>query len=140
MIRNILILFLVSGVMANASFSRQGDIVIDSTSGLQWQDDKVGEKMGWKDAIDHCEALNLGGYSDWRLPNINELKSIVDRDKYDPAIVSGFTNVTSYDYYWSSSTDKHYDDNAWIVYFSNGNVNNDYKVNSFYVRCVRAGE
>ena len=95
MMRNILILFLVSGVMANAGFSRQGDIVTDSISKLQWQDDKIGKEMGWKDAIDHCEALNLGGYSDWRLPNLNELKSIVNRDKYNPAFKNMSPGVTT---------------------------------------------
>ncbi len=137
--RNILILFLVSGVIANASFSKSGDIVTDSISGLQWQDNAIGQKMKWQEAITHCEDLSLGGYSDWRLPNINELRSIVDRDKYDPTIVSAFINFSS-SYYWSSTTNKGHSGNAWIVNFSLGNVYSRSKSYYYYVRCVRAGE
>ena len=139
MMRNILILFLVSGVMAYASFSKSGDIVTDSITGLEWQDNTIGEEMEWQEAITYCEDLSLGGYSDWRLPNINELRSIVDRDKYNPAIVSAFTNFSS-SYYWSSTTYEHNSNNAWIVSFYYGNVSYNNKNDSYLVRCVRAGE
>ena len=131
----------MSGVVANASFSRSGDIVTDNVTGLEWQDnsDAKDKELKWREAIDYCEALNLGGYSDWRLPNINELKSIVDRDRYNPAIVSKFTNISS-NYYWSSSTHKYDLSNAWRVNFKYGSVSNLTKDYSHYVRCVRAGE
>lgn len=140
MIKKILILLLVIGVL-NANFTKNVDIVVDSISRLQWQDDKIGESMKWEEAIDYCETLKLGGYSDWRLPNLNELKSIIDKSnsKSNPAIVSEFSNVISR-YYWSFSKYKYYDYYAWIVGFGNGFVNYSYNYNIFYVRCVRAGE
>jgi hypothetical protein len=42
--------------------------------------------------------------------------------------------------YWSSTTYANNSNNAWVVNFNNGNQNNNNKNNSFYVRCVRAGE
>jgi len=51
----------------------------------------------------------------------------------------GFSNSNS-NYYWSSSTYKFRDYNAWIVDFLDGNVNSSPKDYSYYVRCVRAGE
>ena len=129
----------MSGVIANASFSKSGDIVTDSITKLQWQDNAVGDTMEWQEAITHCEGLSLSGYSDWRLPNINELRSIVDRDKYNPAIVSGFDNFSS-SYYWSSTTYKDGSNYAWIVGFNDGYVGNGTKDYVKYVRCVRAGE
>ena len=42
-------------------------------------------------------------------------------------------------YYWSSSPNANNSNNAWIVNFNNGNVNNNNKDNHNYVRCVRAG-
>ncbi len=125
--------------MLNADFTKSGDIVTDSVSGLEWQDDAVGSTMTWESAITHCEALVLGGYSDWRLPNINELKSIADRSKISPAIVSGFENTSSNDY-WSSTTYENSKDYAWVVGFGNGNVYYYRKGNSFYVSCVRDGQ
>jgi len=125
--------------LASAEFTKSGNIVTDSVTSLQWQDDAIDSNTTWQGAIDRCEALSLGGYTDWRLPNVNELKSIVDRTKSTPAIVSGFTNTSSSSY-WSSTTsvDDSYD--AWYVHFSNGYVGSNVKDYGYYVRCVRAGE
>jgi len=114
-------------------------IVSDSVSGLEWQDDAVGNYMSWQSAIDTCENLTLGNQSDWRLPNVNELKSIVDRSKVNPAIKTGFVNSSSSGY-WSSTTNEGYKRYAWIVDFNVGYVNNRDKDGSNYVRCVRAGQ
>ena len=115
------------------------EIITDSTMQLMWQDDAVSATTTWQGAIDRCENLSLGTYNDWRLPNINELKTIMDRNKIGPAIVSTFANTSSSNY-WSSTTyerDKH---SAWYIYFFDGSVSNNAKEYSLYVRCVRGGE
>jgi hypothetical protein len=114
-------------------------IVSDSATGLMWQDNMVGTTTNWQGAIDRCEKLILGPHSDWRLPNVNELKSIVDRSKVNPAIKDGF-NHTSSSLYWSSTTYEYYKDGAWYVFFGNGYVYNRNKYSNSYVRCVRAGQ
>lgn len=105
---------------------------------LTWQD-KIVDKMYWEDAIEYCEALNLDGHSDWRLPNINELNSIVDRSQNAPQVLSEFENTVD-GAYWSSTSSvksKHY---AWIVGFETGRVLTYTKGLSQNVRCVRGGE
>ncbi len=135
------ILLIVVGLSAFifADFTKNGDIVTDTTTGLLWQDntDTKTVKKSWIEAVDYCENLTLGGYSDWRLPNINEFKSIVDRSKSNPAIVDGFTNVRS-DFYWSSTTTASASYDAWNVHFCYGNVTIHSKTHSYCVRCVRA--
>ncbi len=137
-----LITLTLLATLANAEFTKSGNIVTDSTTGLQWQDDATATstRPTWQGAIDHCENLtDFLGYSDWRLPNLNELKSIVDRSKSNPAIVNGFVNTSS-SYYWSSTTNADDSDYAWNVSIYNGNVDDYNKDSSNYVRCVRAGE
>ncbi|MDO8455145.1 MAG: DUF1566 domain-containing protein [Sulfurimonas sp.] len=127
------------GLMADFVRDVNTSIVSDSTTGLQWQDDAVGSTMAWQSAIDTCENLTLGGQSDWRLPNINELKTIIDRSRVNPAIASVFTQTSS-DVYWSSTTYEGLKDGAWVVYFDGGYVDGNGKDDNDYVRCVRAGQ
>ena len=135
----IILLIMIGLSLLKAEFLKNGDIVKDSVSKLEWQDNAVGSTMAWEDAITHCEELSLGGHSDWRLPNVNELKSIVDRSKDYPAIVNGFENTSS-NTYWSSTTIEYDKDYAWVVYFGNGYVDYGSKGSNYYVRCVRDGQ
>ena len=129
---------LITVIYADFTRDNATQVVTDSTTGLQWQDN-VNITKTWTQAIDYCEALTLGGYSDWRLPNFNELYFIADRSKRNPAIDSAFQNVVS-NVCWSSSTVVGYENLAWSVHFSNGDGNWNYKSSSVYVRCVRDGQ
>ena len=132
------VLLLMFTSVANADFTKDGDIVKDSVTKLEWQDDNITDTMEWQEAIEYCESLELGGYSDWRLPNINELKTIIDRSRYNPAIISAFEHTIS-NYYWSSTANEGGHEYAWVVSFYYGYVYDDYKGNDAYVRCVRDG-
>ena len=125
------------------SYSRDDakEIVTDNTTGLVWQDDEEAKTVtkNWEDAKAYCQALTLGGYSDWRLPTIRELKTIVDRGRYYPAINPSFQNVVS-DHYWSSTTYASYTDGAWDVNFYYGYDDWYVKSNTNYVRCVRSAD
>ena len=136
-----LILLALSSILF-AELSKKGGIVTDSITKLQWQDDTVGEKLAWEAAIAQCEALDLGGYTDWRLPNIKELSSIIDDTRHTPAVTLVFQNtaVDFYDVYWSSTTYAKYDVQAFLVRFKKGNVEVQYKSYDNHVRCVRVGE
>ena len=102
--------------------------VTDNNTGLMWQKDDDNTAREWESAITYCEGLSLGGDNDWRLPNIKELLSIID--------TTYFPNTNS-SYYWSSTTDADYYTNAWLVYFGDGNDNDNGPTSSYYVRCVR---
>ena len=114
-------------------------IVTDNSMGLQWQDNET-VKKDWKEAIDYCEALALGGHSDWRLPNINELTSIVDPSRAKPAIATEFQNTSVLHNYVSSTTSEHVKGDAWFVSFRDGDVDKNAKTHYGYVRCVRGGK
>ena len=123
------------------AFTDNGDSTItDSRTGLMWQKQDDGTVRTWENAISYCEGLTLAAQSDWRLPNIKELKTIVDNTKYSPAIDMTYFPNTQSSSYWSSSTDAGYTDNAWCVSFDSGNVGNDGKADTGYARCVRGGQ
>src|SRR6185369_8125751 len=64
--------------------------VSDRETGLIWMADALNERMSWSAASKAATAQRLGGHSDWRLPTIKELLSIVDYDRHDPAINTNF--------------------------------------------------
>ena len=82
----------------------------------------------------------MEGYSDWRLPSYDDLCTIVDHDKYDPAIMPSFKNVSTSDGYWSSFVSMPDNKNQWaVLYFkSGGGTLNDGRFIEYYVRCVRS--
>ncbi len=49
----------------------------DSSSGLCWQESNRKLRLDWQSAINHCDTLSLGSYSDWRMPEIQELTSLI---------------------------------------------------------------
>ena len=128
---------------------------------LIWSDPSANE-MNWSSTKQYCEDLTEGGYTDWRLPNIDELRTLIqnhsgtqtggtckisekagklawsDRTRdCNGRDGSNFSKLGDTDWFWSSSTRSDYTNSAWYVGFKNGDVLNDYKSNSYYVRCVR---
>jgi hypothetical protein len=112
--------------------------VTDNCTGLTWQQATAAGTYTWAEALQYCENLGLGGETDWRLPNVRELQSIVDYGRYSPAIDPVFSAESWW--YWSSSsgvndTNHAWHDVAWRVSFSSGHVVRDDKSDA---RCVRA--
>lgn len=138
--RVIFLIMIGLSVSAWAGLSKSGNIVSDSTTALQWQDNEVGSEMTWEDAITHCEDLVLDGHSDWRLPNLKELTSLVDDSRVSPSIDTSVFEYTTSNLYWSSTTYAGNASLAWSVHFSSGSQYYSNKGNNPYVRCVRAGQ
>ncbi|MEI6218161.1 MAG: DUF1566 domain-containing protein, partial [bacterium] len=129
-------------------FSDNGDkTVTDNLTGLNWTRDgnPAAVAYTWQQALNYINTLNSENYlgnNDWRLPNRNELESLVNKGQSNSAAYlngQGFSNVQA-KYYWSSST---YAggivNNAWGVGMDSGYVNYELKDKSFYVWPVRTG-
>jgi len=142
----------VRGESIPPSFTDNVDgTVTDTATGLMWQkcsaglsgtDCSVGsaQSRNWEGAISYCQALSHAGHADWRLPDVKELRSIVDNTRYGPAIDTTVFPGTESSYYWSSSTIVTGTSHAWEVDFSSGIVDdsgNKLNPGRGCVRCVR---
>jgi len=122
------------------NFTDNGDgTVTDDNTGLMWQQGEGGQKT-WEDAISYCENLSIAGYTNWRLPNKNELNSIIDYETYNPAIDINFFPDANASNYWLSTTHAYDSSFAWRVRFYKGGVDEGDKSILYYVRCVRGGQ
>ena len=140
------------------------EIICVQAAGKTWTEET--SSMTWEKAKDYCSNLTACGYSDWHLPTISELRSLIqncpatqtggecgvtnnclsfsDCDNFSAAC-QGCDNDSSGKYsklgdsswLWSSSTLSDGTDSAWLVLFYDASVQFDYKSNNDYVRCVR---
>ena len=128
--------------------------ITDLTTGLMWQKCSMGQtynastngcdgsatRYNWQQSLAECESLELAGHKDWRLPNRNELQSIVDYSRNNPGINTDYFPQTMSSCYWSSTTDAYYMNNAWCVNFHYNYVDDGDKDNTIYVRAVRSAQ
>ena len=114
--------------------------VTDAATGLMWQQAASTNTINWQSALSYCEDLDRGGYTDWRLPNIKELASLADLNRWNPAIDTDYFPNTVDSYYWSSTANASGTSDAWNVNFLNGDDHNFDKSDSYDVRAVRGGQ
>ena len=86
------------------------------------------------------KTANFAGHTDWRLPNITELQTLVERDNLDPAVNTEVFPSAPSDAFWSSSPYVGKASHAWIVRFAYGYVDVYSKSLAFAVRLVRANQ
>ena len=124
--------------------------VTDHLAGLVWAANAgtptIGSCLGgaktWQGALDYVTCLNTKhylGHNDWRLPNLNELESLIHAGQSDSSAwlrFQGFTNVKM-DVYWSSTTFVYSSNEAWVVCFHQGEVTYDLKNSKAYVWPMR---
>lgn len=90
--------------------------------------------------VNRVNQQGLCGASDWRMPSREELRSIVDYSRVNPAINVDYFPVTRASRYWSSSPNANSANYAWGVHFNYGYGYYIHKSSSFHVRVVRSGQ
>jgi len=91
--------------------------------------------MTWQAALQHAD-----GETDWRLPNIKELASIVEQQCHDPAINAAVFPDTPSSYVWSASALVIDADHALVMFFGSGTGNGHFRGAGHRVRLVHGGQ
>lgn len=116
--------------------------VTDSATGLMWHKAASGQKT-WADSLSYCEGSDVGGYEDWRLPNIKELEAWFDDARSSPAINAAYFQTALTDAYWASTSRAGRPDEAWGIDVATGAVSSYFKGMTgnlpHNVQCVRGG-
>jgi len=121
--------------------------VTDNLTGLIWTENANCNLCDWYDAVDYCETLAHGMCgladssvsSDWRLPNVREISSLIDYGNSSPPLPAGhpFDDVSWC--YWTSTTTAGSTLNAWVLMMGVDGIlyPTGFKTNIFNVWCVR---
>ncbi len=126
-------------------FTGQGETVRDNLTGLVWlrRGDRAAEPVDWQGALDLVATMNRRGeegITTWRLPNINELESLVDCSRHAPALPEDHPFTHLQDVYWSSTTSFFEPDWAWALYLEKGALGVGHKPGrTFFVWPVAQG-
>lgn len=100
--------------------------IVDRLTGLCWKSeaDLCGAPVTWEEALEAVRTINhtTGSREGWRLPNINELESLVDCDRHSPALPVPHPFRRVGEGYWSSTTSVFEPDWAWALYLAKGAI------------------
>jgi hypothetical protein len=133
-------------------FTAHGDgTVTHHATGLMWMKCPLGQSGSdcatgsgtiytWDAAFEAAAASDFAGYTDWRLPDFKELRSIVEERCYGPAINETVFPATPSWYFWSFSPFARYPYYAWGVQFTYGTSYGGGRSASARVRLVRSGQ
>ena len=125
-----------SGPPAGAKLEIPEGLYLDPETKLMWTVSDNGADINWKRAIEYAKTLRLGGYSDWRLPTIDELEKL-----YDPASDKTYKIREPFQLtgLWVWSSTKKGSDSAWDFYLF-GDKRSSLPIDfsyGFRVLCVR---
>lgn len=112
----------------------------DNTTGLVWEKTPTADIYSWHNGRWECVNHATGGVKGWRLPSVHELGSLLDVTQSNPALPAGhpFTNlVSSFNGYWTETTDSMNANVAWAVSIASGFIGLGGKEVASHIWCVR---
>lgn len=89
-------------------------VIYDSLTGLFWQQHIYNDTLSWEQALLYADTCTYANYTDWRLPNIKELQSLVDVSKENPCVNKNYFKNISAQKFWASTTLPNQTSKAWF--------------------------
>lgn len=113
--------------------------VIDSKTGLEWTAKPLAQgEMTHEQATKACAELDYAGHRDWSLPTREQLLTIVDITRHEPAIdTEAFPDFPKSGWFWTSDLCAWSPASAWYVGFGGGYVGSLHRSYSGFALAVR---
>ncbi len=122
------------------NLSKNGNFVSDRTHNLLWQDQKANVIMlgSQEKAVEYCEKLSLDGYSNWRLPSVDEYEYIIDKTRTDEIMINpAFQYILPEGYWTQDRTWRTFGRYGYYIYFKSGTAYYENRTYPKFFRCVR---
>lgn len=108
----------------------------DTTTGLTWERAPSESKLEWGALKTKCDGLVLGGHSDWRIPRVEELKTLFEKTGETTQLAAGHPFTVSTQQRWTASGDPK---RKYTVLVGNGNLFGEATTTQVAGWCVRGG-
>ncbi|MEA3513127.1 MAG: DUF1566 domain-containing protein [Campylobacterota bacterium] len=135
------LLLLLISLLFSSKLTKSGNYVIDDKNKLMWQDnmDNVKVIVTYETAKDYCGKLVLGGFRNWRVPTVDEYKSIIDKTRKDEIMINRkFKYILPEGYWTADDTWRNFGLWAYYIYFKSGTAYYENRTYPKLVRCVRS--
>jgi len=121
------LLCIVALTLFAAKLTKSGAYVIDDQNKLIWQDtkDNLSLLLTQDEAIEYCKKLTLSSFSDWKLPSIEEYKTIINKKRIaSQAQIDKAFKYVKQDNYWASDRTwaRNFGLYGYYVYFKSGTI------------------
>jgi RHS repeat-associated protein len=137
----------------DSAYAVHGDgTVTDTRTGLMWKVCVEGQTWSdgscagaetthtWEHSLALAGSAFFAGHGDWRLPNPNELDSLVEECRVNPSINDSVFPAASGNLTWTGSPSATISNSAWYIGFSDGYRDVTYRGDTLVVRLVRGGQ
>ncbi|MBD3338831.1 MAG: DUF1566 domain-containing protein [Candidatus Lokiarchaeota archaeon] len=118
-------------------------VVYDHATGLMWQQSGSKERMNYENAKKWIDQLNVdkfAGFSDWRLPTLEEAMSLMEPQKNEHSLYIDPLFDAEQLWIWTADSVKG-ERRQWVVLFSSGGCDDGFLYyDGYYVRAVRSGQ
>lgn len=119
-----------------ARFTVSGATVRDSTTGLTWEKAPPDSTFDWNAARTRCDGLVLGGHGDWRIPRVEEIRTLFQTDPPDTFLVKDHPFTVTTQQRWTATGNPA---TRFAILVSNGNIHHEPTTEAIAVWCVRGG-
>lgn len=119
-------------------FLIKDETVTDTQTGLVWQQRVLYQPISYAKATSYVKSLDVGGHTDWRLPTLTELRTLVDTTHGNPSIdLYAFPDTPADEWYWTSTITEYDAEAAYVIDFYNGDTYSSDLEYGVLVRAVR---
>ena len=122
-------------------FEDRGEVVVDRKTGLMWQKSGSDKGLSYEEVqayVQHLKDERFAGYSDWRLPTVPELLTLVEPEQQSNGLYINPIFDEKQSWCWSADLVRGSRESAWSVHFPSGYVYWNYLDYGSYVRAVRS--
>jgi len=131
------------GIVHQYQLQKDSSVVYDSATKLHWQRSGSEDLLNYDQALAYVDTLNnqkFAGFSDWRLPTLEEAMSLMEPDQKNGDLHIDPVFDPTQEYIWTASKQSVGMSWGWGVGFGSGLCDNDLGVGTGYVRAVRTGQ